>query len=248
MSRPSPRPGAPPATPGPIDRLVIATGNRGKLREFAELLSPLGLVCLDLAAAAEALHRPQPAEPAETGSSFLENACLKAVHYATSLGLWTLADDSGLVVDALGGEPGVDSAYFAAKYGHGSPTDDRASRDAANNRLLLERLRDVPPERRAARFVCAIALATPEGQVVATTTGEVAGRILDAPRGGGGFGYDPLFEVEGLGRTSAELLPAEKHRISHRGMASRRMVALLAELKALPPSKHPPVDTSGDRS
>lgn len=209
--------------------LLVATGNPGKLREFAELLSPLGWRCESLADRAAAGHAPIP-EPEENGRTFLDNACLKASAYARASGCWTLADDSGLVVDALGGEPGVHSAYFARQHGVGTEIDDRATRDAANNRLLLERMTGVPEGRRGARFVCVLALADPAGRIALTASGQVEGEILREARGTGGFGYDPLFCIRSLGRTTAQLSSAEKHAVSHRGEATRRMVAAMTEV------------------
>lgn len=156
----------------------------------------------------------------ETGRTLLANACLKASEYAKSLNTWSLADDSGLAVDALGGKPGVFSARWAAMHGAGDG-------DLANNALLLRQLAGTPAERRTARFVCALAVAEPGGKVVLTAGGSVLGRILTEPRGGGGFGYDPLFFVVETGMTTAELSPQEKHRISHRGKALRRLVELM---------------------
>lgn len=209
--------------------LLVATGNPGKVREFAELLSPLGWRCRSLADRVAGGHAPI-AEPEESGKTFLENACIKASAYARASGCWTLADDSGLMVDALGGEPGVHSAYFARRHGVGTVADDRATRDGANNRLLLERLAGVPESRRGARFVCVLALADPSGRIALTTSGQVEGEILREARGSGGFGYDPLFCIRSLSRTTAELGSAEKHAVSHRGQATRRMVGAMSEV------------------
>src|SRR5687768_14409278 len=134
----------------------------------------------------------------ETGRTFRANACLKASTYAKRHCTWTLADDSGLEVDALGGSPGVLSARWARHNNAGSG-------DADNNTTLLRQLQGVPDERRTARFVCVLALADPQGRIILTVRDTLEGRILHAPRGRNGFGYDPLFEVAGLGRTSAEL-------------------------------------------
>ncbi len=167
---------------------------------------------------------PPGPEVEETGRTFRANACLKATAYARRHGTWTLADDSGLEVDALGGSPGVLSARWAQHNGTGKG-------DADNNATLLRQLSDVPDERRTARFVCVLALADPAGRIVLTVRDTVDGRILHAPRGTNGFGYDPLFLVECLGRTTAELSPAEKHGISHRGKALRRLAALIERVK-----------------
>jgi XTP/dITP diphosphohydrolase len=156
----------------------------------------------------------------ETGTTFLANACLKAAYYALACNSWTLADDSGLAVDALGGKPGVHSARWSEMHG-------RPKGDIHNNQLLLEQLKDVPDENRGACFVCALALSDPQGRIILTASDCVEGRILRRPAGSGGFGYDPLFFLESHGRTTAELPPAEKDALSHRGKAARRMMALL---------------------
>jgi XTP/dITP diphosphohydrolase len=186
-----------------IRELVVATGNAGKLAELRALLADLGIRIRS-----QDEFGVPPVE--ETGLSFIENAILKARHASVHTGLPALADDSGLAVDALGGAPGVRSARFA-----GEDADD-----AANNRLLLERLAGVPPAQRGACFHCALALLlSPDDPVPLICTAAWAGRILEAPRGSGGFGYDPLFLVPGRDCTSAELDPAEKNRLSHRGQA-----------------------------
>jgi XTP/dITP diphosphohydrolase len=196
-------------------RLLIASTNKGKIREFRQMLAEgAGVEITDLTE-----HRELPPVE-ETGHTFLANASLKASAYAKSLSIWALADDSGLAVDALGGRPGVHSARWAAMNNAGSG-------DADNNSLLVRQLADVPAEKRTARFICALALADAEGRVILTTSGTVEGRILLEPRGGGGFGYDPLFLVDALGKTTGELPAEEKHRISHRGKALRRMKLLM---------------------
>jgi len=165
-------------------------------------------------------------EPAETGETFAENARQKALYYARALGQWCLADDSGLAVDALDGAPGVRSARHAAeRFG---PEDDRPARDAANSAKLLEALRNVPDERRTARFVCHLALADADG-VLLEASGTLEGAIARAPRGSNGFGYDPVFLVPSAGRTAAELTAEEKNAISHRGQAVRQFARRLAE-------------------
>ncbi len=194
-------------------RVVVATGNPAKARELEALLDGLGLELVPQSA----LGVPGAAE---TGASFVENALIKARHAARHTGLPALADDSGLAVDALGGAPGVRSARYAG------PGAD----DAANNRKLLEALAGVPPERRTARFHCVIAFVRgAEDPVPVLCQGVWEGRILEAPRGRGGFGYDPLFEVPGRGLSAAELDPAEKNRISHRGQA---LAAFAVRLRA----------------
>lgn len=195
-------------------RLLIATTNPGKVREFREMLGQDRFQWDDLSA-----HRDIPAAE-ETGSTFRANACLKAAYYAKALGTYTLADDSGLAVDALGGRPGVHSARWAEMH-------DAGKGDASNNAMLLRQIQDVPDAQRTARFVCVLALADPQGRILLTARDSVEGRILPAPRGSNGFGYDPLFYVEEFGRTVAELPSEEKHRISHRGKALRRMRGLM---------------------
>jgi XTP/dITP diphosphohydrolase len=194
--------------------LLIATGNAGKAREFREMLGSDRFAWHDLS-------EFPPGEPVEeTGRTFRDNACIKASEYARRHKLWTLADDSGLAVDALGGAPGVLSARWAVVQGTGQG-------DADNNATLLRQLDGVPDERRTARFVCVLALADPTGRVILTARDTVEGTVLRAPRGSNGFGYDPLFYVAPLGRTTAQLSPDEKHRISHRGKALRHLRALM---------------------
>jgi len=197
--------------------ILIASSNPHKVEEIAAVLSPLGMDVIGLDAIGFDV-----AEPVEDGETFEANARLKAVYYARAAGRACLADDSGLEVEALGGRPGVFSARYAGV------DSARAVRDAANNAKLLSELRDVPAARRAARFVCAMCLADGRGNVVAETRGEFAGVIIDEPRGSNGFGYDPLLWLADVGRTSAELSPAEKNARSHRGAAARAMAVWLA--------------------
>ncbi|GFE58769.1 XTP/dITP diphosphatase [Geobacter sp. AOG1] len=185
-----------------MNELLVATGNRGKLREFEALLRDIEVRVYSL------VDFPEVPPVEEDGISFAENAMKKARNAALATGKPALADDSGLVVDALGGRPGVHSARFA-----GSGADD-----GANNAKLLRELAGVPRESRRAAFHCVIALCLPEGECQ-TFAGELSGIVLDAPRGEGGFGYDPLFLVPEYGRTLAELPLALKNRISHRGRA-----------------------------
>ena len=196
-------------------RVLIATGNAGKVREFREMLASARLEFSDLS------RHPAYEPVEETGRTFRANACLKASGYAKQFRQWTLADDSGLEVDALGGSPGVLSARWAEVNGAGRG-------DADNNSLLLRQLEHVEDLRRTARFVCVLALADPEGRVILTARDAVEGSVLRQPRGSNGFGYDPLFLVPELGRTTAELPPDEKHKISHRGKALRRLGALMS--------------------
>jgi non-canonical purine NTP pyrophosphatase (RdgB/HAM1 family) len=197
--------------------LLIATANAGKVREFREMLGESRFAWKSLD------DFPKGEEVEETGKTFRENACIKARAYALRHKMWTLADDSGLEVDALGGAPGVLSARWAVHNGAGKG-------DADNNATLLCQLEQIPGEKRTGRFVCVLAVSDAAGNIVLTVRDAVEGRVLRAPRGGGGFGYDPLFLVDGLGKTSAELPPAEKHAISHRGKALRRLKGVLEKL------------------
>lgn len=191
-----------------MSRLVVATLNPGKLREFAAALAAAGIEVAGL----DALGRREPVD--ETGATFEENARIKAEGYSARTELPVVADDSGLEVDALGGEPGVRSA----RYG-GEGLDD-----AGRCRLVIERLRGVPEVERTARFRCVLAVAK-AGRTLAVFDGAVEGRLLDGPRGANGFGYDPIFFHAGAGRSFAELTRAEKEALSHRGEAIRRLVA-----------------------
>ncbi len=183
--------------------LLVATHNEGKTRELAELLADAPLRLRGLR------EFPWVEEAEETGATFEENAVLKARHYGSLSGLWTLADDSGLVVDALGGAPGV----YSARYG------GRGISYAERMALLLEALEATGDKERSARFVCVIALADPRTGEVKTFEGVCEGRIADAPRGAGGFGYDPLFVPEGYARSFGELPPEIKQSLSHRARA-----------------------------
>jgi XTP/dITP diphosphohydrolase len=198
-------------------QLVVATGNSGKAKEFREMLGADRFQWSDLSA-----HR-EIAAVEETGHTFRANACLKASYYATALSAWAMADDSGLAVDALGGNPGVLSARWAA-------INNAGAGDADNNALLLKQLENVPDERRTARFMCVLALADPAGRIVLTAQDAVEGVMLRAPRGTNGFGYDPLFFIPAMGKTTAELPPEQKHAISHRGKALRRMRELMKSM------------------
>jgi XTP/dITP diphosphohydrolase len=201
-------------------KLLIATKNPGKVREFREMLGADRFQWSDLS------QHPDIPDVEETGLTFRANACLKAAHYATQLKTWALADDSGLAVDALCGNPGVLSARWAA-------VNNAGKGDADNNALLLRQLEHVSDgPARSARFVCVLALSDPQGRVNLTTQDSVEGEIIRQPRGTNGFGYDPLFLVPSLGKTTAELSPEEKHRISHRGKALVRLKALMGRLPA----------------
>jgi XTP/dITP diphosphohydrolase len=197
--------------------LVLASGNAGKLRELRQLLEPLGLTL-----------RPQSdwdlEEAVEDADTFLENALIKARHAAVHTGLPALADDSGLVVPALGGRPGIHSA----RYG-GEPRSDEA-----NNRRLLAEMRDLSGAERGACFYCAMVLVqAPDDPAPLVATAAWWGRILDAPRGSGGFGYDPLFHPDGEVLAAAELPAERKNRLSHRGQASRALVKALSAVLAV---------------
>ena len=201
-------------------KLLIATTNPGKVAEFRQMLGDLHLESSDLS------QHPRLEPPEETGETFEANAQLKAIYYATKFEVLTLADDSGLSVDALGGKPGVHSARWAEMNHAGKG-------DAANNALLLQQLRDLPSEKRNARFVCALALANAAGDILTTIRGEVEGQVLPEPRGEKGFGYDPLFLVPSLGLTTAQLPPEQKHRLSHRGQALRQLHELIESGKVV---------------
>lgn len=201
--------------------LLLASGNPKKLAELSRLVAGLGVRVLS-----PADHGPLP-EVDEDGATFEENALKKATAWAGASGLTCIADDSGLEVDALGGAPGVHSARYAGVHGD----------DTANNKKLLAALVGVPERARTARFVCAIAVAAPNGTCLAAARGTVEGRIVGAPRGAGGFGYDPLFQCDDLGlpealrgRSFGELSHEQKALVSHRG---RALSILREDLRAL---------------
>ena len=196
-----------------LPRLLIATNNAGKLAEYEVLLNGCGW---ELVAPAELGLR---LSVEETGADYAANARMKAEAFAHASGLLTLADDSGLEVDALGGRPGLLSARYAGP----NQTDEEGVE------LVLAQMKDVPQERRLARFRCVIALAEPDGGV-RFVEGECPGVITNEPRGSFGFGYDPIFYLPQLGRTMAELTPDEKNAISHRADAARKACALLKEM------------------
>ena len=202
-------------------RILLATSNPHKLEEVEAILVPLGFKVLGLTDLG--IDIPEPVEDAET---FSGNAKIKAVEYARAAGEQCLADDSGLVVDALDGAPGVHSARYA---GSGA---DRPARDQANNAKLLQEIASVPPEQRTARFVCAMCLADPDGTVVAETRGTFEGLITTEHRGTNGFGYDPLLFIPDQQCTSAELSPEMKNARSHRGEAVRRLVQAMSAVRS----------------
>lgn len=191
--------------------ILVATTNRHKLEEYRAIFAGLPYTLLSLH------DKDIDLDVEETGTTFAENAELKALTYARVSGMLSLADDSGLEIDALDGAPGVYSARFA---GRETPYEERF-------RLLLAQLKGIPEERRTARFRCAITIAEPSG-FHRTVEATIEGVIADAPRGAQGFGYDPIFLVPDLGKTTAELAPEVKNRISHRGKAARLAAALLA--------------------
>lgn len=200
-------------------RIVLATRNAHKVAELRAILGDL-ISGLDLEIVGVG-EFPDVEDVVETGVTFAENATLKAVAVAGATGLPALADDSGLAVDVLGGSPGVFSARWAGTHGQ----------DQANLDLLLAQLSDVPDEHRSAAFVCAAALAMPDGRVV-VREGRMMGTLSRVPRGSHGFGYDPILVVDGDSRTAAELSSHDKNAISHRGRAFRALATDLRELFA----------------
>ena len=194
--------------------LVLGSRNRKKLGELSDLLAPHGLALKTLA------DYPNSIEIDETGQTFADNARLKAVLQAKHLGEWVLGEDSGLSVDALHGEPGVRSARFS----------DPGATDERNNALLLERLKNVPLEKRGAYYTCYAILSDPAGNVCAESVGTCRGRVLNEPVGSGGFGYDPLFEIIECHATFGELSPAVKRVLSHRSRAMRQLAAQITLL------------------
>lgn len=191
-------------------RILLATTNQGKLAELRQIFGEQGIEVAGLSDSAST-------EEIEAGSTFEENALLKARHYFEVSGAPTIADDSGLEVEALGGAPGIFSARYA---GAGSRDSDRIAK-------LLSEMKDLPASRRTARFICAAAVVWHGGERVFSN--EVRGIILTSPRGANGFGYDPVFLYPPIGKTFAELTPSEKADVSHRGQAFRRLAAWLGE-------------------
>jgi|OM-RGC.v1.016295627 XTP/dITP diphosphohydrolase len=199
-------------------RILFATGNQGKVKEVKEKLSEFGIEVISL----KELPHPLPPPPAETGSTFCENAHIKATYYAQKLNLPVMAEDSGLEVEALGGRPGVFSSRFASE----NATDEE------NNRKLIEELSALGLTESPARYVSFIFFAFPfQGGL--WSEGEVRGKVVTTPRGEGGFGYDPLFIPEGFNKTMAELPLQVKNSISHRAKALERLVKAIKEIKCL---------------
>jgi XTP/dITP diphosphohydrolase len=189
-----------------MKKLIVATSNAGKIPEMQEYLIGLPV---------ELGLKPKELEIEETGTTFIENACLKAMQVAKALGEWSIADDSGLAVDALGGKPGV----YSARY----DKDDKARIDR-----LLRELGD--NSQRQAQFVCAIAIASPDGNIFATAEGICTGEIAMYPRGNNGFGYDPIFYVPSQKQTFAEMPTEVKNRLSHRALAFQSILPRLQEI------------------
>lgn len=198
-------------------RILIGTHNKGKAGELRALLSGHPFEILDLNSF------PHLASPEETGLTFRDNAVIKAIAYAKGSGMYSMADDSGLEIDALDGEPGVHSA----RYG-GSELDD-----AGRIALVLNQLEDVPREKRSARFVASIAFASPDGDLRFACEGECRGRIAESSRGSGGFGYDPIFIPEGYNESFGELRPEVKARISHRARAISIFIRYLLDISGI---------------
>ncbi len=197
-------------------RLLLATNNKGKVHEYQSLLKGISFKLTTPA------QQGIDLEVEETGSTFEENARLKASAFAKAGRLLTLADDSGLEVEALNGEPGIRSSRYA---GEGATDADRVN-------FLLAKLKDIPSEKRTARFVCIIAIASPEGQIE-VCSGKCEGTIIDEPRGKNGFGYDPIFYFPELGKTMAELLVKVKNQVSHRAHAAQEAVKILNRIANL---------------
>jgi len=204
----------------PISTLVLATRNAKKVPELRAILGEAGL---DIEVRGLDGY-PDAPEVAETEPTFTGNALLKARAIAAHTGLPAVADDSGLRVDALNGMPGVLSARWSGRFGARS-----GDRDAANLELVLDQLADTPPQRRGAEFVCAAALALPDGEEH-VVEGVLRGSLTTEPRGANGFGYDPIFVPGGQDRTTAEMSPEEKNAISHRGVAFRALAGRIREL------------------
>ncbi len=210
---------------GKTKKILVATTNPGKAAELKAMLD-LDVKWLSLT------DFPGVPEVKEDGATFIENATKKALGYAKQTGLWTIADDSGLVIDALGGAPGIESARFS-----GQICEDRTLIDHKNIAKVLELLNGVPTEKRTARFVCSLCLACPEpveganpDQVLIQTQGTLEGLITEKEIGENGFGYDPVFFVPHLDKTVAQLTREQKNAISHRGSAIRKLKPLLEEL------------------
>jgi len=193
------------------DTIILATHNAGKIREIEQVLQPLGYSCVSVK---DVLRDEQ--EPEETGNTFAENALIKATYYMKRTNMPCLADDSGIVVDALQGRPGVYSARYAGE----------DCNDERNNEKLIRELANVPYEQRTGHYACVLVLVWPDGSAL-TAEGTCEGIIRDTYAGTGGFGYDPLFYLPELGKTMAEVSMAEKNALSHRGKALRKLAGML---------------------
>lgn len=200
--------------------IVLASRNRSKTREVAELLAPAGFQVLPVT------DFPDVAEVIEDGLTFAENAAKKATQVALSLRQWVIGEDSGLIVDALDGAPGIYSARFSGP----------GATDASNNARLMQALSEVPDEQRGAGYVCSVAVSSPAGEVRIAVEGTCRGRILREPRGTGGFGYDPYFLIPEYHRTFGELSSAVKHQLSHRARAFFRLIPRLQQLSPESPA------------
>lgn len=198
-----------------MQEVIIATKNAGKAREFERMFKPLGYQVKTL------LDYPDFQDVEETGSTFKENAILKAEAVSKAFGRMVIADDSGLIIDALGGKPGIYSARYA-----GEEKNDQKNMDK-----VLDELESIPDDKRQARFYCALAIAAP-GKRTETVSGTCEGRILREKRGTYGFGYDPIFYSEEKGKAMAELMPEEKSEISHRANALQKLEDLLPSFLA----------------
>ena len=203
--------------PSSFPVVVLASRNAKKSREIRDLLAPVGIPLQSVAEFAAA-H-----EVDETGTTFAENAALKATQIAKILGRWTIGEDSGLRVDALQGAPGVYSARYS----------DPGATDARNNAKLIAALASIPPEKRGAEYVCHVAVADPTGQVQLSFESTCRGRIIDLARGANGFGYDPYFLVREFHQTFGELSPLVKQQISHRARAFRRLIPELVRVLSI---------------
>ena len=201
-------------TPPTFPTVVLASRNAKKSREIRDLLAPVGIPLCSVA------EFPEAPEVEETGTTFAENAALKATEIAKLLRQWTIGEDSGLRVDALHGVPGVYSARYS----------DPGATDARNNAKLIAELAAVPPEKRGAEYVCHVAVSDPTGQVRLSFESTCRGRIIDTARGANGFGYDPYFLVREFHRTFGELSPLVKQQISHRARAFRKLIPELVRV------------------
>jgi len=207
-------------------KILVATTNQAKLAELIALIGDLDVEVQWLSLS----DLPAVSEVVEDGRTFEQNARKKALGYAEATGCWTIADDSGLVIDALDGAPGVKSARFSGKK---TPGENPESLDRRNIEKVLELMHAVPAEKRTARFVCSLSLAAPK-EVLIHTEGILEGLIAETPSGSGGFGYDPIFFVPKLNKTVGQLTAEQKNAISHRANAIRKLKPILADLLSNP--------------